>query len=232
MVRPQPIIAIDGPVSAGKSTLARELAHQMSYTYLNTGAMYRAVAIAARAAGISPDDLAIDAQLKPMLDRIKIEFDGERVTLDGTDVSREISAPAVSELASKLSALTVVRDRMRDLQREAGKSGGVVMEGRDIGTVIFPDAEVKFFLDADVNVRADRRYKELQAKGDPVTRGEVLAQLIERDRRDSAREHAPLKRADDAITIDATKLTVEECVALMKAHIEQRINAGKGLKRA
>src|SRR5579863_172390 len=151
MVRPQPIIAIDGPVSAGKSTLARELAHQMSYTYLNTGAMYRAVAIAARAAGISPDDLAIDAQLKPMLDRIKIEFDGERVTLDGTDVSREISAPAVSELASKLSALTVVRDRMRDLQREAGKSGGVVMEGRDIGTVIFPDAEVKFFLDADVN---------------------------------------------------------------------------------
>jgi CMP/dCMP kinase len=232
MKRPQPIIAIDGPVSAGKSTIARELAHTMNYTYLNTGAMYRAVAIAARAAGIAPDDAAAQTQLAPLLARLGIEFEGERIKLDGQDVSKEISAPDVSELASQLSALKVVRDRMRELQRAAGTDGGVVMEGRDIGTVIFPDAEVKFFLDADVSVRADRRYKELHAKGDPITRDEVLAQMIERDRRDSAREHAPLKRADDAIVIDATKLTVAEVVSVMKAHIEQRINAGKGLKRA
>jgi CMP/dCMP kinase len=232
MTRPRPVIAIDGPVGAGKSTIAREIARTMGYVYLNTGAMYRALAIAARAAGIAPEDRDVDTKLAPILVRIKIEFDGERIKLDGQDLSAEISAPEVSELASKFSALRIVRDRMRDLQRAAGEQGGIVMEGRDIGTMIFPDAEVKFYLDAGVEVRADRRFDELRRKGDPITRAEVLAQLIDRDRRDSGRELAPLRRADDAIVVDATKLTVAEVVSVMKAQIEQRINAGKGLKRA
>jgi CMP/dCMP kinase len=231
-MRTRPVIAIDGPVGAGKSTIARELARAMDYTYLNTGAMYRAVGIAAREAQLTPEEGDIDAKLAPLLARIRIEFEGERIKLNGQDVSAEISAPEVSELASKFSALRIVRERMKDLQRAAGEQGGVVMEGRDIGTVIFPDAEVKFFLDADVSVRAERRYKELHAKGDSITRDEVLAQLVERDRRDSAREHAPLKRAADAIVIDATRMTIVEVVNAMKAHIAQRINAVKGLKRS
>ena len=230
--RARPVIAIDGPTGAGKSTIARTVARAIGYTYLNTGAMYRALGIAARAAHITPDDREVEAKLAPLLSRTRIEFDGERVMLDGKDVSTEISSPAVSELASKFSALKIVRDRMRDLQRFAGKDGGVVMEGRDIGTVIFPDAEVKFFLDADVKVRADRRFKELHEKGDPIARDEVLTQLVDRDRRDSAREYAPLKRADDAIVIDASHMSIAEVVSAMQAQIEQRINAGKDLKRS
>jgi CMP/dCMP kinase len=232
MKRRRPVIAIDGPVGAGKSTIARQLARALGFVYLNTGAMYRAVAIAARQAGLKPEDAENGDQLKELLARVRIEFNGERITLDGTDISDQISTPEVSDLASKFSALKTVRERMRYLQRAAGEEGGVVMEGRDIGTVIFPDAEVKFFLEADVNERAERRFKELHATGDSITREEVLRQLIERDARDRAREFAPLKRADDALAIDSTKLTVDEVVAVMKKHMEQRINSGKALKRA
>jgi CMP/dCMP kinase len=232
MKRERPVIAIDGPVGAGKSTIARELARELGCVYLSTGAMYRAVAIAAQRAGLKPEDAANDDRLSELLARIRIEFNGERITLDGTDIFDQISAPEVSDLASKFSALKIVRERMGALQRAAGEKGGVVMEGRDIGTVIFPDAEIKFFLEADLEVRAERRFKELIAKGDSITREEVLRQLIERDERDRAREFAPLRRADDAIAIDSTKLTVAEVVAVMKQHIEQRINSGKALKRA
>jgi CMP/dCMP kinase len=143
------------------------------------------------------------------------------VLLDGHDVSGEITAPAISELASRLSALAVVRERLLEAQRAAGRDGGIVMEGRDIGTAIFPDAEVKFFLTAKVEVRAQRRFDELAAKHADVTFDAVLAQLRERDRRDQERELAPLRRAPDAIEIDATLLNLNEVVALMKRRVDQ-----------
>jgi len=230
MTRPRPIIAIDGPVGAGKSTVARELARALGFSYINTGAMYRAVALAARESGISPGDAQIERRLAGILDMIAITFDGERVLLSGRDITAAITAPEAGDLASRLSTLAIVRQRMRELQRAAGHDGGVVMEGRDIGTAVFPDAEFKFFLDADVEVRAERRWREMVAKGASVTRDEVLAQLLERDRRDSERELAPLRRADDAIVIDSTRLSVAEVVAAMKARVGAASRALKGLK--
>ncbi len=232
MSRQRPIIAIDGPVGAGKSVAARELARELGFSYLNTGAMYRAVAIAAREAGVDPDDPNVEQKLAPVLSTIKIKFDGEKIFLNGRDVTAKVSEPEIGELASKFSAIGAVRARMRELQRAAGSDGGVVMEGRDIGTAVFPDAEFKFFLDADVKTRARRRFEELKKKGASISEQEVLAQLIERDRRDSGRELAPLKRADDAIEINSTKLSVDAVIAAMKAKINSRINAGKDLKRA
>ena len=232
MSRKLPIVAIDGPVGAGKSVAARTLARELGFTYLNTGAMYRAVAIAAREAGINPDDPNAAERLASVLKMIKIKFDGEIIFLNGRDVSAKINEPEIGDLASRFSAIGAVRERMRELQRAAGAEGGVVMEGRDIGTAIFPDAEFKFFLNADVKTRARRRYEELRKKGDSITEDEVLDQLIERDRRDSGRALAPLKRANDAIEIDSTKLSIDAVVAAMKAKINPRINAAKDLKRA
>jgi cytidylate kinase len=232
MSRREPIIAIDGPVGAGKSVAARELARALGFSYLNTGAMYRAVAIAAQDAGVSLDDPKVEERLASILNGIKIKFDGEKILLNGRDVTAMKDDPEIGELASRFSALGIVRARMRELQRAAGADGGVVMEGRDIGTAIFPDAELKFFLVADVNTRARRRFDELRKKGASITESEVLAQLVERDRRDSGRELAPLKRADDAIEIDSTKLSIDAVVAAMKAKINARINAAKDLKRA
>jgi cytidylate kinase len=232
MNRQRPIIAIDGPVGAGKSVVARRLARELGFTYLNTGAMYRAVAVAARDAGVKPDDLNVEARLASILAPIKIKLDGERILLNDRDITAQINEPEIGDLASRFSAIAVVRERMRELQRAAGADGGVVMEGRDIGTMIFPDAEFKFFLDANVKTRAHRRFEELKSKGAKVTENEVLDQLIERDRRDSGRELAPLKRAEDAIVIDSTKLSVDEVVSAMNAQIEARINASKDLKPA
>ena len=230
MTRSHPIIAIDGPVGAGKSTVARELARALGFGYINTGAMYRAVALVARDGGISPGDAQIEQRLAGILDMIAITFDGERVLLSGRDITAAITAPEVGDLASRLSTLAIVREKMRELQRAAGRDGGVVMEGRDIGTAIFPDAEFKFFLDAGVGVRAERRWRELVAKGTSVTRDEVRAQLLDRDRRDSERELAPLRRADDAIVIDSTRLSIAEVVVAVKARVEAASRALKGLK--
>lgn len=232
MKRARPIIAIDGPVGAGKSVAARDLARELGYSYLNTGAMYRAVAVAAREAGIDPGDPKVEERLKPVLASLKIKFDGEKIFLDGREISDKISDPEIGDHASRLSALRSVRERMRELQRAAGAGGAVVMEGRDIGTAIFPDAEFKFFLDADLKVRVARRYEELKKKGASISEDEVLEQMIERDRRDSGRELAPLRRADDAIVIDSSKLSIKQVVAAMKAKIDARINAAKDLKRA
>ena len=193
--------------------------------------MYRAAAIKALETKLDLQSGDLEARLKQMLDRAQIHFDGQRIMLDGRDVSREISAPAISDLASRLSTLAAVRTHMRDLQRRMGEHGGVVMEGRDIGTAVFPDAEFKFFLDADVEVRARRRYVELAAKRVPTTFNEVLQQLRERDVRDRGRALAPLKRADDAVLIDCTNLDADQVVNEMKSRIVAGGSAGKGLKR-
>ena len=232
MKRRRPIVAIDGPVGAGKSVVARSLARKLGFTYLNTGAMYRAVAVAARDAGLKPDSPKVEARLASILAPIRIRFDGERILLNDRDITAQIGEPEIGDLASRFSAIGAVRERMRELQRAAGAVGGVVMEGRDIGTMIFPDAEFKFFLIADVKTRAHRRFEELHKQGAAIAEQEVLDQLIERDRRDSGRELAPLKRADDAIEIDSTKLSIDAVVAAMKAQIDERINASKDLKPA
>jgi cytidylate kinase len=231
LARDRPIVAIDGPVGAGKSTVARELARALSFSYLNTGAMYRAVAVAARDAEIIPDSQDTDAQLHEILATLSITFNGERVFLAGHDISDVITEPQIGDLASRFSALPVVREKMRDLQRDAGAAGGVVMEGRDIGTAIFPDAEVKFFLTADPAVRAARRYAELIEKGVATTLEEVAAQLAERDQRDSGRALAPLKPADDAIVIDSTGRNVAAVVKEMKTRVEAISRNIQGLKR-
>jgi CMP/dCMP kinase len=213
MTRKRPIVAIDGPVGAGKSTVARALARALDFSYLNTGAMYRAVAVGAHY--INLDDSTADGRLEQLLDSIAISFDGERVLLNGEDVTGEISEPAIGDLASRLSTLPVVRARLRQLQRAAGEAGGIVIEGRDISTVIFPDAEFKFFLTAGLEVRAARRFAELAARGANITEAEVRAQLEERDRRDQQRDLAPLRQAPDAIVIDSSKLDVEQVVRAM-----------------
>jgi len=225
------VVAIDGPVGAGKSTVARALARALGFQYLNTGAMYRAVAVAARYNNV--DENAADGPLEQLLDSIAINFDGERVLLDGEDVTAEISQPAIGDLASRLSTRPVVRAHLRKLQRAAGEVGGVVIEGRDIGTAIFPDAEFKFFLTADLKVRAARRFAELAARGVTITEVEVQAQLEERDRRDQQRELAPLRQADDAIVIDSSKLDVEQVVRAMLARVGPQVERGKAgeLKR-
>ncbi len=222
MKRTRPVIAIDGPVGAGKSTVARELARALGFTYLNTGAMYRAVAVALRDAGVKADAPGVEKRVESVLQSVHVEIDGERITLNGRDISNIISDPEVSDLASRFSALAPVRARMRELQRAAGEKGGVVMEGRDIGTAVFPDAEFKFYLDAQVEVRAERRWAELRKKGVAADRGEVLSQLIERDRRDTARELAPLRRADDAIVIDTTGLSITEVVEELRTRVRSR----------
>jgi CMP/dCMP kinase len=220
--RRQPIVAIDGPTGAGKSTVARALANALGFTYLNTGAMYRAAAIAARRAGLDPDAPGIGVRLGPLLATLKLELDRDRVMLNSEDVAPLLSDPAISDLASRLSAIAMVRARMLELQRAAGVNGAIVMEGRDIGTVIFPDAEFKFFLGADLAARASRRYQELINKGVTTDLGEVRAEIEARDRRDQERALAPLKPAPDAIMIDSTRDSVAEVVARLMELINAR----------
>jgi CMP/dCMP kinase len=225
VTRSRPVVAIDGPGGAGKSTVARRLAEVLGFEYVNTGAMYRAVALAAREAGIDADDPEAERKLDALLERTRIDFSGGQIMLNGRDVSAEIGTPELGEIASRLSMLGVVRERMLDLQRAAGARGGVVMEGRDIGSVVFPDADVKFFLDASPEVRAERRWRELAAHGIEISREQVLAQLQERDRRDSGRELAPLRPAPDAEVIDASRMSIEEVVRLMAERVRARDGA-------
>lgn len=217
------IIAIDGPSGAGKSTLSKLLAGRLGYINIDTGAMYRSVALAAYRRGI---DLADAAALADLCAGLRIEFTphagGERVLLDDEDVSAAIRTPEISLLTSKVSACPAVREAMVRLQRQMGTRGGVVLEGRDIGSVVFPQAEVKFFLVATARERGRRRYEELRAKGHEVDLEQTIAEVEARDAADTAREHAPLLQAPDAIPIDTTTMSIDEVLAEMLKIIEER----------
>jgi CMP/dCMP kinase len=222
-VKRELIIAIDGPSGAGKSTLSKLLAARLGYVNIDTGAMYRSVALAAFRRGIDAGDAAALADLCA---RLRIEFirqdDGERVLLDDEDVSSAIRTPEISLLTSKVSACPAVREAMVQLQREMGARGGVVLEGRDIGSVVFPRAEVKFFLVATACERGRRRYEELRAKGLDVDLEQTVAEVEARDAADTAREHAPLLQAPDAIPIDTTAMSIDEVLGEMVKIVEEK----------
>ena len=236
--RTRPIVAIDGPAGAGKSTVARRLADALDFVLVDTGAMYRAVALAATRAGISPsDEGAIGPLAQSLVSGRALAFErdaGVRVRLHGEDISDAIRAPRVGMDASTVSAYGRVRSALLDMQRQLGRDGGVVLEGRDIGTVVFPDAEVKFFLTARAEVRARRRFEELKAKkgiGAAVTFEQTLQEVRARDQQDTARALAPLRQAADAILLDDSDLSVDETVARMVAVVRERGGHGSSGKR-
>jgi len=207
------IIAIDGPASSGKSTTAKELAKRLEYVYLDTGAMYRACGLQAFRKKISLDNTpALAKMMQEIKVEIKYSLPNNIVLLDGQDVSDAIREPQVGKMASDISAISLVRKGMTALQRKLGKDKGIVMDGRDIGTVVFPDADFKFFMVADLDTRAQRRYFEEKAKGSEKTFEEVKTELAQRDYNDSHRDIAPLKKANDAIIIDSTSLSIQEQV--------------------
>lgn len=211
--RKAPVVAIDGPIGAGKSTVARLLAQRLGYRYVDTGAMYRSVALVAMQNGIDLDD---EPAVVKVAEALRIEFRSsggrQRVLANGLDVTEAIRSPEVSDGASIASVYPGVRRAMVGIQRHLGQEGGVVMEGRDIGTVVFPDAEVKVFLDATLDERARRRYEELRARGVDVDLDSVRRTEEERDRRDATRTHSPLRPAPDAVILDTTSRSVEDTV--------------------
>ena len=220
------IIAIDGPVGSGKSTVARGVAEMLGYTYLDSGAMYRALALKANRRGVSLDD---GAALETLARETHIDLergaDGQKVLLDGEDVTHAIRSAEVSQAASHVAVVPGVRQVLVDEQRRAGSRGGVVMEGRDIGTVVFPHAELKIFLDASVEVRAERRWREHQRKGDGLTLAQVVDEVRERDLRDRSRVASPLVRAKDAVLVDNTAMDAVETAGLITQLARERETA-------
>ena len=212
------VVTIDGPAGAGKSVTARELARRLRFRLVDTGALYRALAWAVRASGVDPDD---KNALAAVLDRTLIELAGERVLVDGRDVTGELRTPEISRLTSQLTALALVRDKMTPLQRELAAGGGVILEGRDTGTVVWPEAEVKFYLDADLDTRARRRQLELASRGVTVDVAAVAADIAQRDRQDSERTLAPLRRPEGAAVVDTSRLSLEDVVERMLKVVEQ-----------
>ncbi|MCK9557474.1 MAG: (d)CMP kinase [Candidatus Cloacimonetes bacterium] len=219
------IIAIDGPAASGKSTAAKLLAGKLGYVYLDTGAMYRACGLAAKQ---SNTDIEDPQALSILMNSINIEIQyneqGNRTILNHIDVSQAIREPEISRLASAISAKRLVREKMVELQRQMGKNSGVILDGRDIGTVVFPQAELKFFLIAPVEVRAKRRYLELKEKGLNPDYEVVLREMEERDKADSSRALAPLVPASDAIQIDTGSLTIDGQVDLLYCHYLKRMD--------
>lgn len=217
------VVTIDGPAGAGKSTTARAVAARLGFLYLDTGALYRALALTVMERGISPGD---SSAVESCAEQIQIDLSGSpdesHVWVDGLDVSDAIRTPAVSELASRLAAQPAVRRRLVEIQRGLRARGPLVAEGRDLGTVVFPDAEVKIFLDADLETRVERRHRELTGRGIPIERDAVRAELERRDERDRSRAQSPLRPAPDATRIDTTGMDIstqiEAVLDVVRAH--------------
>jgi cytidylate kinase len=230
--RRRPVVAIDGPAGAGKTTVTRSVAEQLGYLLVDTGALYRSVALVAEERGVDWNDadrvalVAADLARREAIVFERAADGGQRVLLEGRDMTLAIRRQEVGQGASKVSAIPAVRAALLDLQRAAGARGAVVLEGRDIGTVVFPDAEAKFFLTASVEVRARRRFDELIASGAPADLDAVQRDVVERDRRDSERAVAPLRQAADAVLVDSSTLSIEEVVSKIVARVrsvEQRL---------
>ena len=215
------LITIDGPAGAGKTTVSRALADRLGYRYIDTGALYRGIALAAKNRGVDPQD---DKNLKLLCKDIDLNFvkqdKGLGLFLDGEDISDRIRTPEITMMASAVSARPVVREFLLGLQKGLGREKAAVFEGRDMGTVVFPEADLKFFLDASTRTRARRRYEEQKSKNSQ-TLDEVEQDIQRRDHNDSTRDVAPLKPAADAIIIDCTELSADEVVALMVSHIRK-----------
>ena len=216
--RREPVITIDGPAGAGKSTAARELARRLGYRLLDTGAMYRALAWAVREAGIPAED---GPALRALLERTTVELRDDRVLENGRDVTGEIRTPEVGELTSLLTMLRPVRDKLTPVQRALAARGGVVLEGRDTGSVVCPDAEVKFYLDADLDARARRRQEELAERGVRLDFSAVRAEVARRDRQDRGRAIAPLVCPADAVVVDTTGLGEDVVVERLVEAVER-----------
>ncbi len=222
-----PVIAIDGPAGSGKSTLAKLLAKELGFAYIDTGAMYRAVALKAHEQKIDSED---EASLKDLCAKIELRFENKdgvnKIFIDNEDYSEKIRTPFVSQLSSEVSSKKAVRDAMNRLQRLLAAKGSVIMEGRDIGTVVFPDADIKFYIDASPDVRGKRRHSELKEKGQDVLLEKIIEDEKKRDLMDSTREHAPLKKADDAVHIDTSNMELQDVLAKMFKIVKERLTIG------
>jgi cytidylate kinase len=218
------VVAIDGPAGAGKSTVARRVAERLGFTYIDSGAMYRAVALWALAQGVDLGDMHRTEQLARAAE---IDLERGQVRLNGGDVTEAIRAPEVSSGASRVAVIAGVRRAMVDKQRAMAERASVVMEGRDIGTVVFPLAEVKIFLDADAAERVRRRREDLRAQGEDVPAEALARQMRERDQRDSTRAEAPLVQAPDAVYLDSTGLAIDEVVEAVLRLVRARLSNGK-----
>ena len=214
----QPVVTIDGPAAAGKSTAARELARRLGFTLVDTGALYRALAWAVKEAGVAADDAPAVGKV---LEKTTVDFEGGRVLVNGRDITAQLRTPELGMLTSRLTRLQVVRDKLTPLQRRLARAGGVVLEGRDTGSVVCPEAEVKFYLDADLDERARRRREELAATGLPADYETVKAEVMQRDRQDMERDLAPLVRPEGALVLDSTALSPEAVVERMLDAVEQ-----------
>lgn len=215
--KPLLLITIDGPAGAGKTTVSQMLARELDYRYLDTGALYRAVAYEARSAGVSADD---DRGLSDLCGSLRLNLAGDRLHSKAVDITEHIRSPEITMLASAVSARPVVRQALLDIQRNMGRGKGLVAEGRDMGTVVFPQADLKFFLDATVRQRALRRFEQYRGLNG-LTYEQIEQDIRRRDKNDSSRDIAPLKPATDAIIVDSTTLNARQVVALMMARVEQ-----------
>ena len=216
------IIAIDGPAGAGKSTISKEIAKRLGFTYLDTGAMYRACGLYVVSMGEDPSD---EKKVRYLLANIKIEFQDSRIFLNGEDVSLKIRTPEIDEAASKISRLKSVREKLTELQRQIAKDKDIVAEGRDMGTVVFPDAEVKIFLDASPEERARRRKRQLEESGQIISFEIILHQIKKRDKADSTRALAPLTAAPDAVIIDTTEMKPESVIERIIDEVDKKRNS-------